>query len=455
MKTIQNYNVFLVFFPICILISLGYLIPRSAFILSTTLYILLFIWYYVICQIKMTWGQIIGLSVILRLIFIGAIPFLSDDIWRYLWDGHIWLKGINAYSTIPNEVTDLGSSMEFMRESMNSPHLYSIYPPLTQAFFALVAWISGDSILSAIIWFHFLVLVIELLTLFLIRAVWSSKGVDIVKWYTFNPLILLELSGNLHTEFLFLLSIMLFLFAIKKSSSVGRIMALSMAILVKIIPFIFLPVLLSDQHTFKRSMLEGLFILVLVVLGAYVTGVFTYAASFSEAFLYYFKKFEFNALTLLIRDALIGASYWSLWDYSLMIKGYFPAELLLKWDPHLVFSLICKTTELILFTYLTYTFVIKKQMTVQYYLYVMYLVYILFTDTLHPWYLCPLILLGIPLNMKTPIIWSFVIFLSYSTYMSTPYEPSYLMQIIEYTVVILALIHDHSSKRFRFFLLHD
>lgn len=77
-------------------------------------------------------------AVVLRLIFLPAMPTLSDDYHRYVWDGRVQLAGVNPYVYRPYEQA-LDGVRYTGRELINHDELRTIYPPLTQALFAGVA----------------------------------------------------------------------------------------------------------------------------------------------------------------------------------------------------------------------------------------------------------------------------------------------------------------------------
>ncbi|NNF08640.1 MAG: hypothetical protein HKN21_17895, partial [Candidatus Eisenbacteria bacterium] len=60
---------------------------------------------------------------------------LSDDIYRYLWDGHVLLSGINPFRYAPNDPVLVELHTAFWG-LINNPELPTIYPPLLQLVFA-------------------------------------------------------------------------------------------------------------------------------------------------------------------------------------------------------------------------------------------------------------------------------------------------------------------------------
>lgn len=90
---------------------------------------------------------ILTVGVALRLAQIGIEPYLSDDIYRYVWDGRVQAAGINPFRFIPAapELTGLRDAAiyPFINRADYAP---TIYPPTAQMFF-LAATRLGESVL--------------------------------------------------------------------------------------------------------------------------------------------------------------------------------------------------------------------------------------------------------------------------------------------------------------------
>ena len=66
-------------------------------------------------------------------------PSLSDDAYRYVWDGQVQAHGINPYQYVPQD-----PALEFLQDGalydhLNSPAFYSVYPPVSQLIFGAAA----------------------------------------------------------------------------------------------------------------------------------------------------------------------------------------------------------------------------------------------------------------------------------------------------------------------------
>ena len=86
-------------------------------------------------------------AVLVRVAFLPGVPSLSDDFYRYLWDGRVQLARVNPYLYAPADPRLDGVPFAG-RASVNHPRLQTVYPPLAQAAFlgvAVVTDATGDA----------------------------------------------------------------------------------------------------------------------------------------------------------------------------------------------------------------------------------------------------------------------------------------------------------------------
>jgi SAM-dependent methyltransferase len=135
-------------------------------------------------------------AVVLRLLFLPVPPSLSDDAYRYLWDGRVQTElGASPYAETPRALADSLPGDLFPR--LNSPDYHSVYPPTSQHVFRAAAALSGgDTRLGWWVLKGVLVLV-ELAGLFALRGVLSRCGLLLLAWH---PIVLAEIAGQAHTE---------------------------------------------------------------------------------------------------------------------------------------------------------------------------------------------------------------------------------------------------------------
>ena len=81
-------------------------------------------------------GVIIVLAILFRLAFSYLPPTLSDDAYRYVWDGVLIADGINPYLFKPSDEALPEYQQSAMYPELNSAEFYSVYPPVSQLVFA-------------------------------------------------------------------------------------------------------------------------------------------------------------------------------------------------------------------------------------------------------------------------------------------------------------------------------
>jgi len=115
-----------------------------------------------------------GFAVVYRLILLPSQPILEKDYYRYLWDGRVLCNGHNPYRYSPAQIDDvevddavaaelrqlhdLSVESQAVQEIFRQVHyrvVPTVYPPLAQAVFALVALLTPA---AAPVWQHVLVL---------------------------------------------------------------------------------------------------------------------------------------------------------------------------------------------------------------------------------------------------------------------------------------------------------
>ncbi len=122
-------------------------------------------------------------------------PVLSDDLYRFLWDGHVGNAGIPPYRFAPNapELAHLRSTFGFEHwQQINHPELSTIYPPFAQVWFRLVNLVGGH------IWiWKLLTLSAHLGVTALLLRTTSPKPALL---FGLNPLALVESAGSGHLD---------------------------------------------------------------------------------------------------------------------------------------------------------------------------------------------------------------------------------------------------------------
>ena len=183
-------------------------------------------------QLMIIWGW----AVLFRLALLPLVPELTDDFYRYLWDGHVQLQGVNPYLYAPAD-----GALDTLRTPwhglINNPSVSTIYPPLAQIFFLFNALLGSTILGLKVIW-----VALDLLTAWLLGQVASRSGRDprgVLTLYLWSPLLIVETAWNGHLETLGLVFIALLLYLGARPALLG--MALALAALAKFAPAAALP----------------------------------------------------------------------------------------------------------------------------------------------------------------------------------------------------------------------
>lgn len=146
-------------------------------------------------DLRLVWG----VAIMLRVALIPLAPELSDDVYRYLWDGHVQMAGINPYVFAPDDAA-LATLRTPWHGFINHPGISTIYPPAAQVAFVLVA-IAGSSILAAkLLW-----LGLDLATAALLHRIAQKTGRNVGRvaiLYLWSPLLVVETAWSGHLEVL-------------------------------------------------------------------------------------------------------------------------------------------------------------------------------------------------------------------------------------------------------------
>lgn len=135
-----------------------------------------------------------SITLLSRLMLLPMYP--GDDVWRYLWEGHIQTFGFSPYHLAPKAV-----ELEHLRtawwSSINHAGVSAIYPPITQAGFHGLASITPSVWLFKLAFIAADVLICALLC----RRFGRSRTL----LYAWNPLILYSFAGGAHYDSWFML----------------------------------------------------------------------------------------------------------------------------------------------------------------------------------------------------------------------------------------------------------
>ena len=368
-------------------------------------------------------------AVIFRLVFLVSLPALSPDFYRFIWDGSLLLQGNNPLLATPSEwMARLPEIPPLLAESYTgmtslSRENPSSYPPLKQVLFAGSVALGGGTVLGTIVATRMLLLFADLGTWFfgsrLLRHFHLPS--ERIYWYLLNPLIIIELTGNLHFEGLMVFFLSAALWLLTRNKVIPSSLVFSLSVLIKLLPLLLLPALFRFLRPRKAVVFYA--INVAVVFLAFLPflswdSLWNYGASLRL----WFQDFEFNAsLWYIIRWIGFQMEGYNTLVYVGPVMAMTAAVVILG------IGLIRKNATL------------KEVMTSMLF---SLSVYFFLSSTVHPWYLCTLVFLSIFTRYRFPIVWSLMVFLSYGAYSRAGHEENLWLIAAEYLVVFLVLISE-------------
>lgn len=364
-------------------------------------------------------------ALFMRLLLILPFPNLSDDIYRFIWDGHLWRAGLNPFDLLPSEIMATppyppGLDPALFKK-LNSPGYYTVYPPLAQFSFWLSTSASPHSIYGSAVLMKLLLCLTEGITLLLLLPSLLKQyrlPPANVLWYALNPLVMIEVVGNLHFEGAMLCLLLAALLFLNRGQIWKSGMLWAGAIAVKLLPLMFLPLLLKTlgrRAATRHFMATGLTLLVLF----FPLWNSNFLPNFADSLDLYFRTFEFNA----------SIYYLSRW-IGQQTLGYNPIAIV---GPAL--SLITLGGILAL----AFLPAAQRQFSLPERMLLVLTLYLLLSTTVHPWYL--VLLLGLmPLTrLRYPVVWSGLIILSYAHYFGGSFTEKYILIALEYLILFALL----------------
>jgi alpha-1,6-mannosyltransferase len=367
-------------------------------------------------------------GVLFRVALIFALPNLSDDFYRFVWDGRMLQAGINPFAGLPADFmarlgAEAGETWMDLYPNLNSQQYHSVYPPVLQGAFVLSTWLSGGDLWGSIMVLKLLVVLAEVGSLFFLdRLVQHFGGKR--KWvllYALNPMVIVELAGNLHFEafMIFFLLGAIYMLSREKLFAAAPLLALSIAS--KLLPVLIFPFLIR-RLGWKRVFLFG------IATGLLSLGLFALflnadtLPNFLSSIRLYFQSFEFNS-----------GIYYSL-RWMLGSQGYWVNRVL----PWIVMGLIL---------YGAWREKGKEWKGLPAMLLFALTVYQITAPVIHPWYITSLVMLSVLTKFRYPILWSVFLPFSYAAYYTPGVQESVAFIAVEFMVLLAFIAYEWSFKR--------
>jgi hypothetical protein len=394
---------------------------------------LLFTGYYFILKKPIKYSLMVGLGVVFRLIFLFSIPNLSQDFYRFIWDGQLIINGLNPYLFTPNELINthhtLFTQMEPLYKGMGalSAQHFSNYPPIHQLPFVIAALISKNSILGSVIILRIIIILADIGIL-----IYGKKLLELLKlptqnifYYFLNPLVVIELTGNLHFEALMLFFLVVSLYFLYKQKLIHSAIFMGFSILTKLLPVFFLP-LLINRLKFKKTLLYSTLIIGCIIVLCLPFFEFQFLKNYGKTVGLWFTNFEFNSSFYSLGKSAMSKNFGiQLIEHMSYVVPFLMAVFTLYFS-------LQKTTE--------------NKKIIQSFFWIL-TIYFLMSTTVHPWYITTLVFLSCFTNYKFALAWSATIFFSYFAYHKSGVESNTLFELTEYVSVGIVLLFEHIKNK--------
>jgi len=239
-----------------------------------------------------TVGLILAAAILFRLTAWGIPPTLSDDIYRYRWEGRLQAAGGNPYQEVPND-----PKWQSLRDSafvrVAGKDFKGGYGPLAEQL-ELITYNVVDKLThdpaSQIRWFRLPSAMADLGILAVLLVLLKTKHIapERVLLYAWCPLPILEFWSAGHNDVLAVFFVALCLLAVSSDRQVLAILALFLAISVKWWPIVLLPALLfrRTRHPWRDSLAGcGAGVVLLLILSFKYWSDVSYNVDFMTGFL--------------------------------------------------------------------------------------------------------------------------------------------------------------------------
>ena len=387
-------------------------------------------------KLKLSFRTLAGIALLFRILFIFSIPTLSQDFYRFIWDGRMTWEGLNPLLSTPEQwmrkqefpIPEAAALYQGMGE-LNGSH-YTNYPPISQFVYMLAAAFGSNSILTSVIVIRIVLILADIGTWWLGSKLLSKLEYDKsrIYWFVLNPFVIIELVGNLHFEGLMVFFIVASLYFLYKNRTIVSGSLLAGAVLTKLIPLLFLPLYLpwflresnKEGYQWRMSGLKAYVIFCSCVIGTVIIGFIPFASeqwleNFWASIALWFQNFEFNA-----------SIYYIFRWIGYQIYG---------WNQIALIGKILPVLTVLILLYLSFR---RKQNTfltlIQALLFGITSYYFLST-TVHPWYVAVPLILSIFTPFRYALVWSLVVIFSYTAYIHEVYKEDLRWVALEYIIV--------------------
>ena len=452
----KHSNIFAIILSVICYFFFAYYTERTKFYAVSFLWFSLFGLFYLLLKNKnSSFTILVVIAVLFRFIFLFAIPNLSQDFYRFIWDGRMLLNGFNPYLSLPETfvqqnlqpIAETATLYNGMGE-LNGSH-YTNYPPLNQLCFLIAALFAGKSIFGSVLVLRSIIILADIGILYFGKKLLERLNLPIknIFWYFLNPFIIIEMTGNLHFEPVMLFFLVWALYKLHQQKWIFAAILIACAVSIKLIPLLFLPLFFqwfvnkndhkqgekpqsqnkqtSSKNLAFKILKLSLFYLIILTFTLLFFFPFYHSeliANYSNSIGLWFRTFEFNA-----------SFYYIFREIGYTFRGY--NEI----------AFIGKITPVLTILFLLYLSFFKQNKNIPQLMTAMLFgscFYYFTATTVHPWYLATPLILCVFTKYKFPIVWSLVIILTYQAYANNPWQENLWFVFIEYLIMYSFLIFE-------------
>jgi len=192
---------------------------------------------------RATFWIVIGFALAMRAMTIFAEPFLSSDIYRYVWDGVVQHAHINPYRYVPGDakLAFLRAPHQDLFDNINRrDYARTIYPPVAQMIYWVVTLFSSTVQGMKIAMFGFECVTVGAL-LALLRRMGRLR--EEILLYAWCPLLVWEIGDAGHIDAAVMAFVMLAVLSRYREKAVWTGVFLACAVLTKFYPLVLFPAL--------------------------------------------------------------------------------------------------------------------------------------------------------------------------------------------------------------------
>jgi uncharacterized membrane protein len=349
-----------------------------------------------------------------------TVPSLSDDIYRYIWEGKLVTAGINPFAHAPSDPSLASFHDHAIFPHINHKEYSAIYPPLNQFIFALSTIISPTATALNMTFILF-----DLLTMALLFLILRERQLDAcrIMIYAWNPLVIMEFAGSGHLDSAGIFFLMLALYFFTRKRSCSSALALALSFLIKFIPLIFLPFMLVRRKV--------------ITLAVFVFTAILLYLPFLDA-----GRNLFESLSAYSEHWVFNASFYE----ALLWIGISPLQ-----ARKISLILLILIVIVIFFRY-TKKKSKEQEASIYYVVFIALGALLLLTPVLHPWYLCWMVPLLVIFPNRAWIYFTGSVFLSYFILKGYAeagvWKEHTVVKLVEYLPFYTFLIYD-TARRYR------